>query len=143
MKKLFCLALAFSAILCSWSVETDFISNGKTGYTIVFPDQADTGNQFALKELQNFLKNASGAEFQAVPASKAPKAQRIFLGLSDTALKAFGKDPRPGMKDQEHCVKTVGNDLFLFGKGTWAICLQFTTTWKTCWDTAGMTPAAA
>ena len=117
MKKLFSLTLVLSAMFCAWSA--DLTENGKTDYTIVIPDRPDTGNRFALKELQYFLKKASGAEFQAVSASKAPKAKRIFLGLSDTALKTFGKDPRPGMKDQDHCVKTVGNDLFLFGKGEW------------------------
>ena len=117
MKKFFGLALSFSAMFCVWSA--DLIENGKTGYTIVFPDRPDTGNRFALKELRLFLKKASGAEFKAVPASKAPKEKRIFLGLSDTALKILGKDPRGDMKDQDTRVKTVGNDLFLFGKGEW------------------------
>ena len=123
MKKIFGSILVFSTMFCVWSAA--LTENGKTDYTIVAPDRADVGNRFALKELQYFLKKASGAEFQAVPASKAPKAKRIFLGLSDTALKTFGKDPRPGMKDQDHCVKTVGNDLFLFGKAA-GRCFLFT-----------------
>lgn len=117
MKNLFGSFLVLSAMLCLWSA--DLTENGKTSYTIVVPDQPDTGNRFALKELQYYLKKASEADFKSVPASKAPKDKRIFLGLSNTALKAFGKDPRHGMKDQDHCVKTVGNDLFLFGKGNW------------------------
>ena len=95
------------------------VSEEKTEYTIVVPDDPDTGNQFALKELQFFLKEASGADFAVCPSSMAPEKNRIFLGLSDAALKVLGKDPRPEMEDQESCVKTAGGDLFLFGKGPW------------------------
>jgi len=98
---------------------TPMVSGGTTSYTIIVPDDPDTGNRFALKELQVFLKEASGADFAALPSSKAPEKNRIFLGLSETALKALGKDPRPEMEDQDSCVRTAGGDLFLFGKGPW------------------------
>ena len=112
--------IAFLLTFCfSYAMESMFISQGKTEYVIVIPDQPDTGNQFALKELTFFLKKASGADFKSVPAAQTPNSKRIFLGLSDAALKALGKDPRPAMKNQETWVKTKGDDLFLFGKGPW------------------------
>ena len=119
MKKLSCLFLMLSVLPCLWSADTNFVVKGKTDYTIVYPDQSDDGNRFALKELKLFLKKGSGIEFKAVPSTKAPGEKRIFLGLSDAALKILGKNPLPGMKTQEFCVKTIGNDLFLFGKGPW------------------------
>ncbi|OQA83709.1 MAG: hypothetical protein BWY31_02797 [Lentisphaerae bacterium ADurb.Bin242] len=117
MKKIFLLAGTLCALASSGAAELKLLENSKTEYRIVVPDRPDTGNRFALKELQMFLKEAGGADFQAVPASKAPREKRIFLGLSEPALKILGGDPLQKLKDQDHCVKTVGNDLFLFGKG--------------------------
>ena len=97
----------------------DFIKNGKSDYVIVVPDSSDIGNKFALKELQEFLKKESGVDFKVDASAQPPAAKRIILGISDSALKILGKDPRTGLKDQEHCVKTLGSDLFLYGKGSW------------------------
>jgi len=116
--RLFINSIMFAALALS-GAESDFIRQGKTDHVIVIPDQPDVGSQFALQELQTFLKKASGAEFKSVPSSKAPSSKRIFLGLSDAALKALGKDPRPDMKDQDFRVRTTGSDLFLFGQGSW------------------------
>ena len=119
MKTVFCLCLVFWSLIGVCAEQTDLIINGKTDHVIVIPDQPDIGNQFALKELIFFLKKSSGADFKSVMSSKAPGGKRIFLGLSDAALKELGKDPRPDMEDQDTRIKTVGNDLFLFGKGSW------------------------
>ena len=116
MKFLYCILAVFSAVLVFGS---DFIKNSRTDYVIVIPDQPDAGTKFALTELKTFLKKASGTEFKSVAESAMPEGKRIFLGCSNAAQKILGGDPCPGMKDQESRVKTVGNDLFLFGKGTW------------------------
>ena len=71
MKKSLLINLIMFAALALSGAESDFIRQGKTDYVIVVPDQQDIGNQFALKELQSFLKKASGAEFKSVPPSKA------------------------------------------------------------------------
>lgn len=118
MKKTAVVALICSAALWALANNQNLIEKGKTDHVIVVPDQPDVGNQFALKELQSFLKKASGADFKSVPSSKAPGSKRIFLGLSDAALKVLGKEPRTDMGDQDTRIKTVGNDLFLFGKGS-------------------------
>lgn len=104
---------------CAACHQEDLASGGKTPYTIVVPDEADTGNRFASTELRHFLKEATGVDFEIVPSSKAPERNRIFLGLSGEARKVLGADPLPDMKDQEFRVRTAGNDLLLFGKGTW------------------------
>ena len=119
MKTFFCLGLVFCSLIGICAIPQDLIISGKTDHVIVTPDQPDLGNQFALKELVFFLKKASGADFKSVPSSKAPGSKRIFLGLSDAALKVLGKDSRKEMEDQDTRIKTVGNDLFLFGKGSW------------------------
>ena len=117
MKKLvlFCITVLTTFCLTGG----DFIRNGKTSYSIVIPDQPDTGVKFAAQELQTFLKKASGADFRIIKSAQAPEKNRIFLGISPAALKILKNDPRKGLKAQEHVVRTVGNDLFLYGQGTW------------------------
>lgn len=117
MKKvLLCAAVVLTACCLA---AADFIRDGKTDYVIVIPDQDDVGVQFAAGELQTFLKKASGADFRIIKSAQAPEKNRIFLGISTAALKILKNDPRKGLKAQEHVVRTVGNDLFLYGQGTW------------------------
>ena len=85
MKKLvlFCITVLTTFCLTGG----DFIRNGKTSYSIVIPDQPDTGVKFAAQELQTFLKKASGADFRIIKSAQAPEKNRIFLGISPAALK--------------------------------------------------------
>ena len=116
--RLFASFILFGALVLS-GAGSDFIRQGKTDYVIVIPDQPDPGTKFALSELKTFLKKASGADFKSVSESGIPAGKRIFLGCSTAAQKILGGNPLPGMKNQEFRVKTVGSDLFLFGKGSW------------------------
>lgn len=118
MKRFLCLTVMICGCLTTFTA-TGMIKNSKSDYVIVIPDNPDTGNQFAAKELQFFLKKASGMDFKTVKASHAPKEKRIFLGLSDTALQILKQNPVQGFAPQEHCVKTAGSDLFLYGEGSW------------------------
>ena len=111
---------ALSALILALALPVSgMIRNGKTSYVIVTPDNPDTGCTFAAKELAYFLKKASGSDFKIVPEGKAPGKNRIFLGISSKAKALLKGDPRKNLKAQEHCVKTIGRDLFLYGKGSW------------------------
>ena len=68
--------LLSAGLLCC---KADLVKNGKTTYTIVVPDQQDTGNRFAAKELSFFLKKASGAVLAALVLT--PKKRNILSGL--------------------------------------------------------------
>ncbi|MBO5724626.1 MAG: hypothetical protein J6S58_07345, partial [Lentisphaeria bacterium] len=119
MKKvLYSSALSVLVLVLALPV-SGMIRNGKTSYVIVTPDNPDTGCTFAAKELAYFLKKASGSDFKIVPEGKAPGKNRIFLGISSKAKALLKGDPRKNLKAQEHCVKTIGRDLFLYGKGSW------------------------
>ncbi len=98
-------------LLSLGAAELKLAENGKTEYVIVTPDSMTDGDKFVLKELQALLKKASGADFSAVAASKMPKAKRIFLGIPPSGFRM------DSLADQEHCVKTLGDDLYLFGGG--------------------------
>ena len=111
MKKicLFLGAFAASVFLCG--KEITLTEKGKTAYRIVLPNQKVRGDLFVAKELQKHLKSATGADFRIVRKKNAPPGNRIFLGIPSpgTDLKSFA--------EQEHAVKSVGKDLYLFGKG--------------------------
>jgi len=85
--------------------------NGSTSYTIVCPDAMTEGYQFVLKELQMLLKSATKADFPNAKISGQPDGKRIYLGI-------FPPGIAPGsLADQEHCILTDGEDLYLFGGG--------------------------
>lgn len=75
-------------------MEIELSRNTKTDYTIVTPDQPDTGNKFAVQEFGRFLKLATGTEFQTAGFSHTPNSKRIFLGISPAALNILKEDPR-------------------------------------------------
>ena len=121
--------LALGAMLCCWGcvsrekAQTDtrelvVADGGKTAYVVVPSASPTTVDEFAVKELAQFLKQATGTEFKvASPEKTTVGEKKIFVGLSAPALKILGGDPLKGMEDQEHAAKSVGDDIFLYGKG--------------------------
>ncbi len=111
MKKFSSLFLLFVGSLSLSAAELTLAKDGKTEYKIVVPASMTPGDKFVLSELQTHLKSTAKTEFPVVQKSAMPTSRRIFLGI---APDGFNLD---ALADQEHCVKTVGDDLYLFGKG--------------------------
>lgn len=121
--------LVLAAMLCCWGcvsrekARTDMrelvlSDGGKSAYVVVPPASPTAIDEFAVKELAQFLKQATGAEFRvAASGDTAPAAKRIFVGLSALAMNILSDDPLRGMENQEHAAKSVGDDIFLYGKG--------------------------
>lgn len=93
------------------AAEQILAGNGSTAYTIVCPETMNEGEQFVLEELQMLLKSATKADFPSAKISEQPVNKRIYLGIFPAGT-ASGS-----LADQEHCVLTVGEDLYLFGGG--------------------------
>jgi len=94
--------------------------NGNTDYQIIVPAPQNSIDKLAVKELREFLKKSTGAEFKIFTGSSKNAdnlTHRIFIGLSPSAVNILGINPSADLKDQEHVVKCVGDDIFLFGKG--------------------------
>ncbi len=104
-------SLFLLASVCLNAGELTLSDNGKTQYRIVCPDTMTDGDRFVLKELQTHLKAATGADFSSVKVSEQPETKRIYLGIVPAGFE------KKTLADQEHCVKTVGDDLYLFGGG--------------------------
>lgn len=118
-RNLLALGTILSATTLASSVHAITLAdNNATTYTIVATGSATDVDDFAMRELTEGLKAATGAHFRTVPASEAAALPcRIFVGLSKSALKLLGGNPLEAMEDQEFRVHVLDQDLFLYGKG--------------------------
>lgn len=92
--------------------------NAQTDYVIVKPAEPTAIDEYAIRELTGFMKRKTEAEFPTVFPDKLPAGKKyIFVGLSKPALKILGNNPLKNFKDQEHTYKSIGHDIFLYGKG--------------------------
>ncbi|MBO4345615.1 MAG: DUF4838 domain-containing protein [Victivallales bacterium] len=101
--------------------------SGRSEYTIVPTASPSAIDSFALKELCNFLKETTGAEFPVVAEDNVPAAKRIFLGMGAAAQKCLKSDSDlwGRLADEESVIQCEGDDLFLYGTGRygnlWAV----------------------
>ncbi len=82
-RKLLC-----SILLCFFAVAvfgTTLAENGKTGYRIVISENPSLAVSQAAKELSEYLKRSTGADFPVVPESKAPAENVIHVGNTVSA----------------------------------------------------------
>ena len=111
---LFAVAFALCLFACcqlKGSDELVLAENGNSDYVLVHPDNLATGDVFVVKDVAGLLSTAMGRDFAVTNLSAAPAAKRIFYGI---APKGFDI---ASLELQEHCVFTVGEDVYLFGGG--------------------------
>ena len=93
---------------------------GKTSAQIVVPAQASAPLTLAGKELAYWLKEITGADLPVVSEAIGQKGPRIFVGSSFAQAK-FADDLSWLGDTDGFAVRTVGNDIYIFGntdKGT-------------------------
>ena len=78
---------------------------------IVVEDDLGYGGKFVLDDFRALLRSATGADWPVVSAKDAPAGRRIFFGRAPEGFDAAS------LADQEHCVVTRGEDVYLFGGG--------------------------
>ena len=92
--------------------------DGKTDYAIVRPAECSPVDDYAIQELAGYLKQITGADFPLVePDDMADGAPSIFIGLSAPALSHLGPGPLAELDDQEYVARSIGRNIFLYGKG--------------------------
>ena len=116
MKKSISILLAALVLLpcLAFAAEIELAKDGQTSYTIVTPDNPPQLERLAASDLQYFLKQVTGADFKIATISKAPAANRIFIGMIDKAG-TLAKEHK--LADQNSVIQCVGNDIYLYGKG--------------------------
>ena len=99
----------------------NIIKNGKSEYTVIYPNEAAAPEIFAAKELVKYLKQASGAELSIRKESDNISQKFISIGKTRAFEELGIRLDREEMNDDGFIIKTVGKNLFLTGampKGT-------------------------
>ncbi len=116
--------LAAFVILCGGRAQSapadsglTITTNGKTDYVIVKPDAPTPVDEYAVRILAEGLKKKTGVDFPVRDAAGAPAQRRIYVGTSAASLRDRDADPRPALRDQQWVARSVGPDIFLYGKG--------------------------
>ena len=100
------------------SVQDLFLAkDGETSYQIV-TSAATAKDVYNAEFLAGFLKAKTGAVFPVVtPAGMSKNKNSILIGLSDPMRKCIGKFPYIDLENQDHVMKSIANDIILYGKG--------------------------
>ena len=102
----------------SYAADLQLATDGKTSFQVVRGADASTVDRYAVETLVGYLRQITGAEFPVVaPAGMEAERPSVFVGLSDPARSRLGPEPMAGLKDQEHVARSIGQDIFLYGKG--------------------------
>ncbi len=90
----------------------------RTRYQIVASPTSGGIEAYAAKTLAGYLFEITDATFVVVkPSDYRAKQPAIFVGLSEPALKLLEPNPVSKLQDQEHVARSIGNNIFLYGKG--------------------------
>ena len=115
------LAVFFSAIQVQ--AAGTLFRNGSSEYVIVLAPDASRSETTAAKELQQYLKQVSGATLpivgiDGIPAKVLKKSEkkgtRIYIGWSEELKKATGAS-RPDTSDEGFTVAAKGRSIFIYG----------------------------
>jgi hypothetical protein len=90
---------------------------GKTGYTLVIPEQAQDRERKAAADLARYFKLISGAEFPVVSEDQRPAATGPYLSIGRTKLLAGS---RAAWKDADlavegYAIEVLGKNAYLYG----------------------------
>lgn len=100
---------------CAAVFAADFVfaEKNKANYTIVLPEKTAFFEELAAKDLQEFFKKMSGADFVIAKESKAPAQNVIYIGNTDFAKKHDINIDK--LTPETWVIKKVGNNLILSG----------------------------
>ena len=89
-------------------------SGGATGYDIVVGNNASESEKNAAKELQNYLKQVSGATF-AILQSPARGRHYISIGYNDLCSRALGLSKAPDESSDAYTYCTKDGNIYIYG----------------------------
>lgn len=110
------LALFFilSCTICR-AAELRLASGGQTSYQIVLPTDAIPAERTAARELQNHLKQITGAEFPVVGPAATGDAPYIAVGFPRGLPASLSKEAFPDLGPEEFVIESEGETLLLAG----------------------------
>ena len=112
------LALLLAPLSALHGADIALSTAGQTQFRIVKPETVSAVDDYALTKLAAYMKQITGAEFPVVDADKViGGGPCLHVGISAAVREKLGGDPLAALKDQEHVSRSLGGDLFLYGKG--------------------------
>jgi len=102
--------LLFLVSVLPLSASSCLFANGKSDYVIVLAEDASQSEKTAAKELQEYIRQMSGATLPIMTGSKAAHGKLIHIGWTDRV----GCE-RPSDADEGYTYQTVKDDLYIYG----------------------------
>lgn len=124
IKRWYHLGIGIGAVLVimpGWAL--DIVRDHRPVATIVIPERdrisgpADLSNRQVAKQLQEYVKRATGAELPIVTESRKPETGTI-VSLGHTQMAAAAGVGTDDLKWDEARLKCIGNTLYLLGRDT-------------------------
>lgn len=94
--------------------EYTLFSGKKTNYRIAINATASESERWAAKELQHWLKEASGADFPVSAIGDLHAGPQIILGYNESVKSETGAEA-PADLDESFAYFNVGPDIFIYG----------------------------
>ena len=119
-KKSFLLICAVTAIVVAlfWASQPPALfKDGQSDYSIVLCDDASESEQTAARELQDYLRQISGAEFPLISCNEMSDGKYIFVGFNEKYASECGVEA-PGDNDESYTYRTVGDHIWIYGGKT-------------------------
>ena len=117
-KKSFLLIFAVTAILVAifWASQPPALfKDGRSDYSIVLCDDASESEQTAARELQDYLRQISGAELPLISHDELSDGRKyIFVGFNEKYASECGVEA-PDDNDEAYTYRTVGDNIWIYG----------------------------
>ena len=89
--------------------------NGRSEYSIVLCDDASISEKTAAEELQDFLKQISGAELPLINSNELEEGRKhIYVGFNKEYAAECGVEA-PDDIDEGYTYRTVGDNIWIYG----------------------------
>ena len=108
--------VAVIAVALYWTCQSPMLfDNGRSEYSIVLCDDASISEKTAAEELQDFLKQISGAELPLINSNELEEGRKhIYVGFNKEYAAECGVEA-PDDIDEGYTYRTVGDNIWIYG----------------------------
>lgn len=108
--------VAVIAVALYWTCQGPMLfDNGRSEYSIVLCDDASISEKTAAEELQDFLKQISGAELPLINSNELEEGRKhIYVGFNKEYAAECGVEA-PDDIDEGYTYRTVGDNIWIYG----------------------------
>ena len=97
--------------------EYDFIKAGKSNYSIVLPDSANSYEETSANELMTFVKEATNITLNIVYESQATSAENLYVGRTQKLAKSGISVTESELTQSGYVIETIDKSVVMCGGG--------------------------